>query len=974
MKPYSLKARILVPISLALALLLAAFVVSFHRFQQNHLNDMVLSKLESVQELFAAQLESDAGMMGAALDAILVDEQLKAALKAKDRIVLLDKSLTLFGQWNTEHDITHLYFTGADRVNILRVHKPEKYGDRIDRFTTLEAEETGRVSHGIELGPLGTFTLRVVQPWYDGQQLIGYVELGEEIEHVTQKVHNVLGVEIYIVIAKKYLDRAGWESGMRMLGRDANWNRFPSVVMIDRTQEELPEGLSGFFDEEEHVSMKTDVDMLFNDRRYRTRFIHLNDAGGRGVGDMVVMTDVTELVAHLHFNVFMIVAICVGVGGLLFALLLLYIQRVEQAMVTARGALAESEDRFRTLFNSAADAVFIHDFEGQMQEVNRLACDRLGYSRDELLRMKPKDFNAPEEASRIPERFKELQNKGYIRFETTHVNRNGKLIPVEVISRTIGYKGKGMAISAARDITERKQAEEALRKVSEEQTILLDNIDTLVWYLTDLENNGAVNRALADFFGVQKSDIAYKNLYDILGKEEAEVCIAGNREVFESKRQIRTEEWARNGRGERRLLSISKTPKLDKDGNVEYVVCAAEDITERKQTEEALEQSEEKVRTFMDSATDLFAITDENENLVYVNKSMAESLEYSMDEMIGMHIAEVISEESMINFQTEMAELVTRGQLNIESTWLTKQGREIPGELNVNAIFDKDGKYIGSRGVFRDTSERKQLMEELKEHRDHLQKSVEERTAELLEANEQLQQEITERKLAQERLLTYHKRLRSLASSLSLAEEQERRRIATEVHDLIGQNLAFAKLKLAALLGTSSGSAREAVKEVNGLVDEAIRDSRFLVSELGAPVLYELGLVAGVEWLTQQTQKRYGITIDCQDDGQPKPVRDDIRVLLFQAVRELLANVVRHAKAQRTKVSITKNHHRIQIDVEDDGVGFNPEETIPGGDENVFGLFSIRERLEPLGGYMKVSSEPGHGTRVTIMGPLKSES
>jgi signal transduction histidine kinase len=207
-----------------------------------------------------------------------------------------------------------------------------------------------------------------------------------------------------------------------------------------------------------------------------------------------------------------------------------------------------------------------------------------------------------------------------------------------------------------------------------------------------------------------------------------------------------------------------------------------------------------------------------------------------------------------------------------------------------------------------------------------------------------------------------------------LAEERERRRIATEVHDLIGQNLAFAKLKLATLLDTSSGSAREAVEEVNGLVDEAIRDSRFLVSELGAPVLYELGLVPAVEWLTQQTQKRHGITIDCEDDGQPKPLKDDVRILLFQAVRELLANVVRHSKAQRTKVSITKNHDRIQIDVEDDGVGFTPEDIIPDGNENVFGLFSIRERLEPLGGYMKVSSEPGHGTKVTVMGPLKSES
>jgi PAS domain S-box-containing protein len=419
----------------------------------------------------------------------------------------------------------------------------------------------------------------------------------------------------------------------------------------------------------------------------------------------------------------MIGAICLGVGGVLFALLLLYVDRVERQMTTAQESLRDSEDRFRTLFNSASDAIFIHDFQGQMQEVNEIACERLGYSHDELLKMTPVDFNSPDQVPRVPKRLKELQEKGYIRFETTHVDRNGKLIPVEIISRTLEDKGKGTVISTARDITELKQA-------------------------------------------------------------------------------------------------------------------AAE----------------------------------------------------------------------------------------------------------------------------------------LKKHRDHLKELIAERTQELTKTNEQLQQEIRERRRTEETLLTYHKRMRSLASALSLAEERERRRIATEVHDNVGQNLAFAKMKLSNLLEkTSSGSEQSLLDEVNMLLDEAMHDTRFLVSELGSPVLYELGFVPAAEWLTQQMQKRHGIVMEFQDDGQPKPLSDDVRVLLFQALRELLVNIVRHARAHKAKISIMRRSDHIQIDVEDDGVGFGPTETIPGADKNGFGLFSIRERLQPLGGHMQIASKPGDGTHITLMGPLKSE-
>ena len=135
-------------------------------------------------------------------------------------------------------------------------------------------------------------------------------------------------------------------------------------------------------------------------------------------------------------------------------------------------------------------------------------------------------------------------------------------------------------------------------KKSEEQALLLDNIETHIWYLTDLETYGTVNKAHADFLGIEKKDLECRNLYDIFSREEAEVCIAGNREVFEKKKQTRGEEWVKNNKGEARLLSITRTPRVDSNGNVEYVICTAEDITEHKRSDDELKEKIDELERY----------------------------------------------------------------------------------------------------------------------------------------------------------------------------------------------------------------------------------------------------------------------------------------------------------------------------------------------------------------------------------------
>jgi signal transduction histidine kinase len=238
-----------------------------------------------------------------------------------------------------------------------------------------------------------------------------------------------------------------------------------------------------------------------------------------------------------------------------------------------------------------------------------------------------------------------------------------------------------------------------------------------------------------------------------------------------------------------------------------------------------------------------------------------------------------------------------------------------------------------------------------------------------------LNQEIGVRKRAESQVAAYQQNLRSLASSLSLAEERERRRLAVYLHDQIGHTLALANIKLGelqkSLPSQCPGFPAGELEKTGVLLEQAIRDTHSLTFKISSPILYELGLEAALEWLTEQIQKDHGISARFGSDGQPKPLDDDVRVLLFQAVNELLVNVVKHARAQNVEVSIRREGGNLKVEVGDDGVGFQmPPGQARSRERCGFGLFSIRERLRPWGGLLEVQSEPGAGTHVTLTVPL----
>ncbi len=232
--------------------------------------------------------------------------------------------------------------------------------------------------------------------------------------------------------------------------------------------------------------------------------------------------------------------------------------------------------------------------------------------------------------------------------------------------------------------------------------------------------------------------------------------------------------------------------------------------------------------------------------------------------------------------------------------------------------------------------------------------------------------DVTQRRKAEARAQEYQARLRGLTAELSMAEERERRRIASELHDGISQSLAAARMKVAEAQRTAGASSAGSLQEVMRLLDSAVQHSRSLMLEISPPVLYDLGFEAAAQWLTEEFSRRHGIEIALSVDDAPKPLSESLEVFLFKALRELLINVVSHSGAGKAQVDMAVVDGLLEVTVRDDGRGFDVGEIVNGlstGDG--FDLFNIRDRLDFYGGSSEIESSPGRGTSVVMRVPLE---
>ncbi len=229
--------------------------------------------------------------------------------------------------------------------------------------------------------------------------------------------------------------------------------------------------------------------------------------------------------------------------------------------------------------------------------------------------------------------------------------------------------------------------------------------------------------------------------------------------------------------------------------------------------------------------------------------------------------------------------------------------------------------------------------------------------------------ELRDRKRAQNEGTFHGDRLRSMASAIVITEERQRRSLAAELHDGLGQEIALAKMKLSALRRAASVDLHESLATIEELVERADRSVRSITFQLSPPPLYDLGLLPALQWLAEDHAGRYGITVRIEDDGSPEVVDEGVRVILFRAVRELLVNAATHGGSPEAVVRLGADGDCLCIMVEDVGRGFDTADL----DLRGLGLFEIRELLKHDGGSMRIDSLPGRGTSVTLIVPLSTE-
>ena len=527
-KSEHLRKNILFPLLLALAVLLVASVASLLAIQRLNILSDINSKIKAVENLFPALVEVESDLLSAQIDFLREEKVLQDLWLTRDREQILQHTSPILTAMKAKYNVTHFYFIDLEQKCFLRVHNPGRYGDLINRTTMNAASRKMSPAGGIELGPLGTFTLRVVHPWFINGDHVGYIELGKEIHHITPLMKRSLGVDLVFTIHKVNLKRADWENGMKMLGRQADWDLIPNSVIIDATIDNIPKEMFSGLGSPHSKHAEDIIQITTGDVKLRGRYLQLLDVAGRDVGEIVVLSDVSDKISGLRTITLYVLSFYLLLGLILFIFMyfllgvtqeklesyqddliseinertqaekelkvhrdkleLLVQERTEElnnSLVKlkkeaderelAEQALRLSEAQFRGVFEDSALGITISDVNGHIITCNPAYQKMLGYRQEELREMTFSALTYSEDIQKHMGLYEELLagTRDFFQAEKRYVSKDGKVIWGQLTVSLVRDQDQKplFVIGLIEDIGEKKELENERIKASKLESI-----------------------------------------------------------------------------------------------------------------------------------------------------------------------------------------------------------------------------------------------------------------------------------------------------------------------------------------------------------------------------------------------------------------------------------------------------------------------------------------------------------------------
>jgi PAS domain S-box-containing protein len=554
--------------------------------------------------------------------------------------------------------------------------------------------------------------------------------------------------------------------------------------------------------------------------------------------------------------------------------------------------------------------------------VNQAMCRITGYAADELMGKARSILAGPKtDRQTLRDLGEKLLAGQSSRAELVSYRKDGTLYDAEVSISPIriGENRQISFVAVHRDVTEQRRIEHALRQSEQRFRMLADHAPVMIWMSGPDQRTSFVNKLYLDFTGRTLEQEADGAWVDAIHPEDRERSLEIYRRAFDARAAFAMEFRFRRSNGEWRWVLGTGSPWYrDDSGTFSGYIGTCIDVTDRRQAEDGIREREQRLRAILTAAADAIITIDRHGALVSVNPAAERIFGYRQEEILGRNVTVLMANDS--DFRLYLPRGDRSAETRHEVMARRKDGTPFPVEVTVSEV---EHRHL-FMGIIRDISVRKQTEEAL----DH-----------------------------------YRRDLQTMSAELMLAEERERQQLAQDLHDGLGQAIFLARRKL----------DQKSIAEVGSILDEVAGMVDNLTSELSPRVLQQLGFRSAIRWLARDMHRRYGLSIRMSiEPGPPFPFEEGVSVVLYRSVRELLINVARHAKTDFATLKVRKHRSNVVIVVEDRGKGFDVEGQVRPSMARRFGLFSIRERLEYLGGTFEIKSTPGKGTKITLTAPLLS--